>query len=131
MHWSHAEVSTFETAYNSARERHPDREWASPRWFDVLQQVIREEPVVVRGSMGFGLKDMAQALHSHGAIETLWGDGPVDGQGAMVGAWWAQARSAELGEPLSEDGLMLEIAQYNEVDCRVMMEIVRFLRTSH
>lgn len=131
MHWSHAEVTTFESAYNSAQARHPDRDWPSPRWFDFLQQVIREEPVVVRGSMGFGLKAMGQALHDLGAIETRWTDGPADGQGAMVGAWWAQASAAELGEPLSEDGLMLEIAQYNEVDCRVMMEIVRYLRTSH
>jgi len=130
-HWSHAEVATFESAYNSAQERHPDREWPSPRWFDFLDQVVREEPVVVRGSMGFGLKSMGRALHDLGAIETRWDDGPADGQGAMVGAWWAQARASELGEPLSEDALMLEIAQYNEVDCRVMMEIVRYLRTSH
>ncbi len=25
--------------------------------------------------------------------------------GAMVGAWWAQSRATELGEPLSEDAL--------------------------
>ena len=131
VHWSPAEQSSFETAYNSARARHPDRDWASPRWFDFLDRVIREEPVVVRGSMGFGLKAMGRALHELGAIETRWQDGPADGLGAMVGAWWAQARSTELGEPLSEDGLMLEIAQYNEVDCRVMMEIVRYLRTNH
>ena len=131
IHWSHAEVTTFENAYNSARARHPERHWPSPCWFDFLGKVMREEPVVVRGSMGFGLKSVARALHDLGAIETRWGDGPADGLGAMVGAWWAQARSAELGEPLSEDALMLEIAQYNEVDCRVMMEIVRYLRANH
>jgi hypothetical protein len=131
IHWSHAEVSMFETAYNSATARHPERDWPSPRWFDFLAEVMRAEPVVVRGAMGFGLKAIARALHDLGFIETRWGDGPADGLGAMVGAWWAQARAAELGTPLSEDALMLEIAQYNEVDCRVMMETVRYLRQSH
>ncbi len=131
IHWSHAEVTTFENAYNSARARHPERDWPSPRWFDFLNRVVREEPVVVRGSMSFGLKSVARALADLGAIETRWGDGPADGLGAMVGAWWAQARAAELGEPLSEDALILEIAQYNEVDCRVMMETVNYLRAYH
>ena len=27
--------------------------------------------------------------------------------------------------------LMDEISDYNEVDCKVMMEIVRYLRTNH
>ena len=29
------------------------------------------------------------------------------------------------------DELMQEIAAYNEVDCKVMMEIIRYLRTHH
>jgi hypothetical protein len=131
IHWSHAEVSTLETSYNSARNRQPERGWPSLRWFDFLSEVVRAEPVTVRGAMGFGLKGVAKAMHRHGLVETVWRDGPTDGLGAMVGAWWAQKRAAELGEPLSEDALMLEIGQYNEVDCKVMMEVVRYLRANH
>ena len=131
LHWSHAEVTTLETAYNSARNRQPARDWPHLHWFDFLTNVVRAEPVVARGAMGFGLKDLARAMHTHGLIETLWQDGPTDGLGAMVGAWWAQNRATELGEPLSQDALMLEIADYNQVDCKVMMEIVRYLRLHH
>jgi predicted RecB family nuclease len=127
IHWSPAEVSNFETAYNSAKERHPLRDWPSPRWFDFLGEVVREEPVVIRGALGFGLKAVARALHAHGLIETLWSDGPADGLGAMVGAWWCQQQ----GSTLTELDLMQEIVRYNEVDCRVMMEAVRHFRREH
>ena len=90
---------------------------------------MRREPVVVRGALGFGLKPVAKALHSHGLIETLWGDGPTDGLGAMVGAWWCE--QAREGKTLRDLDLMSEIVRYNEVDCRVMMEVVRYLREHH
>ena len=131
IHWSPAETTTFDTAYNSARERHPERSWPSPRWFDFLGQVVRAEPVVVRGAMGFGLKAVASALHSHGCIETLWPEGPADGLGAMVGAWWCDAEARRTGQPLREIDLMRQIIAYNEVDCRAMMETVRYLRERH
>jgi hypothetical protein len=131
IHWSPAEVSNFETAYNSARERHPDKDWVSPRWFDFLGRVVREEPVVVRGAMAFGLKAVAKALHEHGFIATHWGDGPADGLGAMVGAWWCQDESTRIEKTLPEIDLMGKIMQYNEVDCRVMMEAIRYLRQHH
>jgi hypothetical protein len=35
------------------------------------------------------------------------------------------------GRKLSEMPLVKEIEAYNEVDCKVMMEIVRYLRANH
>jgi predicted RecB family nuclease len=86
---------------------------------------------VVRGAVGFGLKAVAKALHQHGLIGTRWGDGPVDGLGAMVGAWWCAGEAASHGRALHELDLMHEIRAYNEVDCRAMMEIVDYLRRNH
>ena len=131
FHWSPAEVSTLETAYNSAIARHSSHSWPSPQWFDFLGRVIRKEPVVVRGAHAFGLKPIAKALHSHGLIETLWEDGPTDGLGAMVGAWWCELQARAEGKKLRDIDLMEQILRYNEVDCRVMMEAIRYLRTNH
>ena len=131
FHWSQAEVVTLDSAYNSATRRHGERSWRTPRWFDFLKQVIREEPVVVRGAMSFGLKAVASAMHGHGLLETKWEEGPTDGLGAMVGAWWCAEEALRHGVALGDIPLMREIAQYNEVDCRVMMEIVRYLRAHH
>ena len=131
FHWAPAEEINYETAYNSARKRHPAKGWPMVNWFDLLRKVVRKEPVVVKGSMGFGLKSVARAFHDHGLIETDWGSSKVDGMGAMVGAWRCDDEAAEQGVRLIDTELMQEIAAYNEVDCKVMQEILHYLRAHH
>lgn len=132
IHWSAAERSSLENAYNSARNRHPSKqnEWRNPNWFDFLTRVIKAEPVVVRGSFGFGLKAVTNALYSHGLVQSRWDSGPTDGLGAMVGAWWCQNQINQgRAERLIHLDLMKEIRAYNQIDCRAMMESVAYLRT--
>ena len=131
IHWSPAERSTLETAYNSARNRHPGREWPAVRWFDCWKNVALGEPVVVRGALNFGLKSVAKALHALGIIESSWEDSPLDGLGAMVGAWWCDGEAARTGARLGDVELMREIGRYNEIDCKGMMEVIRYLREHH
>lgn len=131
LHWSRAEVSFLSTAFNSAVARHPERSWPEPNWYDLLQRVVRAEPVVVRGALGFGLKAVARALHAHGLIETVWQDGPADGLGAMVGAWRCAAQARSEGKRLMDYDLMRSIADYNEVDCKTMREVLAYLRAAH
>ncbi len=129
-HWSAAETSFLVSAYNSARERHPERSWPDLPWFDLLQQVIRPEPVAVRGAFNFGLKAIATGMHRAGLVETTWTDGPTDGLGAMIGAWWCDAEAERTGATLPEIELMQEIGRYNEVDCRSMAEVLGWLRAN-
>jgi len=128
VHWSLAEESNFERAYESARSRHPDRSWPALAWYDLLGRVFRAQPIVVKGAFSFGLKSIARAMKSHGLIETAWGEGLADGAGAMAGAWSAAADSRARGRSLTESPVMQEIGRYNEVDCRVMAEILGYLR---
>jgi hypothetical protein len=46
----------------------------------------------------------------------------------MIGAWWCQREADRHGCALSEIDLMREIGAYNEVDCRVMAEVLGYLR---
>ena len=132
IHWSNAELTALERAYNSARVRHQERaDWPELGWYDFYQKVMLEEPIVVRGALGFGLKAVANAMHSHDLIETDWADSPIDGLGAMVGAWRCDEKAQKMGMPMTSLPLMDEIVRYNEVDCKVMMEIVRYLRANH
>ena len=131
IHWSFAEPVNYETAYDSARKRHPEKGWPELHWFDLWDKIFRPQPVVVRGALGFGLKAVARALHSHGLIETSWGDSKVDGLGAMVGAWRCDEQAVEEGTSMRAIDLMQEITDYNEVDCKVMMEILCYLRANH
>ncbi len=128
-HWSPAETSTLDSAYDAARARHPDRGWPVPTWYDFLKEVIRAEPVIVRGAFGFGLKAVVRAMHAHGLIETTWKDSSVDGLGAMVGTWWASREASRTVGDMNSIALIAEIGAYNEVDCRAMAEVVRCLRT--
>jgi hypothetical protein len=128
VHWSLAEESNFERAYESARSRHPDRSWPELAWYDLLGRVFRAQPIVVKGAFSFGLKSIARAMHTHDLIDTHWGDGLADGAGAMAGAWSAAADSRARGRSLTESAVMQEIGRYNEVDCRVMAEILDYLR---
>ena len=130
FHWSPAETSSMSGALKSARARNPLRQaaWPEPNWFDFLNRVVKKEPVVVRGPMGFGLKTVARSLKAHGLIETDWPDGVTDGLGAMVATWWCADAARIQGGLLMDVDLMSEVSAYNEVDCRVMMEAVGFLR---
>ena len=82
----------------------------------------------MQGAFGFGLKAVAKAMHQHGLIETVWGDGPTDGLGAMVGAWWCHHEARRECVSMCTLGLMREIESYNEVDCRMMWEVLQYLR---
>lgn len=131
IHWSFAKESWLEKAWHAAVKRHPEKSWPHPNWFDFLTRVVRPEPVVVRGAHGFGLQTVTKAMHAAGLVETLWGDGPTDGMGAMIGAWWCDAEAERLSCRLIDIELMQDISSYNEVDCKAMMEIVRYLRAAH
>ncbi len=131
IHWSSAETSFYENSYNAATQRHPEQRWPSPNWFDFLGRVMRAEPVVVRGALGFGLKTVARAFRQHGLIQTNWGDSLADGLSAMVAAWWCQEEAERTDCSLIDLRLMQEVAEYNEIDCKVMMEIVQYLRRCH
>lgn len=133
VHWSPHETASLETAFDAAVVRHPEKDWHHPdwAWFDFLARVVREEPVVVRGAHGFGLKAVANAMHALGLVETKWDEGPVDGLGAMVGAWRCEREATNAGGRLIDVDLMRGIRRYNEVDCKAMMELVRYLRRHH
>jgi hypothetical protein len=131
IHWSIAEQSNFEKAYDNARNRHPERDWPALPWFDLLNEVVRVEPLVVRGAFSFSLKSIARAMRANGVIATDWGEGLADGAGAMAGAWNAAVEATRAGVALGQTATMLEIARYNEVDCRVMAEILEHLRREH
>jgi hypothetical protein len=129
-HWSPAEVSTLETAYNSAVARHESARWTSLPWVDLLGNVVKAQPVTVRGAFGFGLKAVTRALHAAKLIESDWPDGVADGLGAMVGAWWCDAEARRVGGSMRGLELMRQIEAYNRVDVEAMRDVLAWLRAN-
>lgn len=142
VHWSNAENWQWENAYNKHEAFSVENSWipslatadfeTQPRWFDLLQ-VFRKEPIVIKGCLGFGLKEVAGALANYGFIKTKWdaNSSCVDGTGAMLGAFKASRESKARGINFKDMPLIKEIARYNEVDCKVVGEIMGYLRDEH
>src|SRR5207247_9819020 len=108
VHWSLAEESNFERAYESARSRHPDRSWPALAWYDLLGRVFRAQPIVVKGAFSFGLKSIARAMQELGFMQTHWAEGLAEGAGAMAGARSAGADSRARGAPRPDTPVMHE-----------------------
>jgi hypothetical protein len=49
----------------------------------------------------------------------------------MVGAWRCAAQARSEGKRLMDYDLMRSIADYNEVDCKTMREVLAYLRAAH
>ena len=138
IHWSHAE----RTFYNAAWNRHGDSVlkagYQKISSFCDLLKVFRDEPICIRGALNFSLKSIAKAFHKHGFIKTIWDESDcMDGMAAMVLALKCY-KSVANGEMLlgsSNDIMALPtmrtIRSYNEVDVKVMYEILQYLVQHH
>lgn len=122
-HWGHFERTFFDSLCE--RLDH-DSAWLISQelhWYDLLD-AFRGNPIVVNGCFKFGLKEIAGRLHELGLISTSWDpDNPCrNGNMAMMLAYrYYQSKKRS-------KTLMRHIAEYNEVDCKVLAEIVSLLR---
>lgn len=128
IHWYRVEWDEYHKAFAkfnmSAFPTHINR------WFD-LQLLFKQEPISIKGSLGYGLKSIAKAMYSHGMIETVWDGSIDDGLSAMVGAWKASEEALEKNIDMRTTPKMRDIIKYNEVDCKTLYEILDYLRKYH
>lgn len=131
VHWAPAEYRHWENAVqnHSGSDKWKSLKW---QWFDLLE-VFKQEPIVIEGCLNFGLKSVASAMKKHNFIKTIW-DGRsscLDGKSAMVGAWNAHQEAKNRGISMRDTPEMREIGKYNEVDVKVLQEILLHLRKYH
>ena len=120
FHWTNAEITNFKHAihrHNSWKEFEYLIQWTD------MYKIFTSEPIVINGSLNFKLKDIAKAMHKHKLIKTCWNDTIKDGLGAMVCAVdYYNGKN---------NTIMKNIEDYNEVDCKVIYEIVDYLRKNN
>lgn len=124
FHWSFAE----QTNVNHVNQRHTDRYlklFNFCQWVD-MYNIFTSEPIVVKGSLDFKLKNIGKAMFSHGLINTAWNElGPTDGLSAMLTA-------VDCYKNNQINGLEFQsIINYNEIDCKILWEIINYLRNNH
>jgi hypothetical protein len=126
-HWGHAE----RTLFRSAKYRHHGNKWNNLNWFDMLD-VFKKEPIVINGCLNFGLKNVAKAMYKHGFIKTVWrSDNPCsNGTNAMVFAYSEYEKYRLKNDKIKNSNIIREIAEYNEIDCKVIWEIINYLRNN-
>jgi hypothetical protein len=120
FHWTGAEITNF----NHAKIRHSEWDsWeCSIQWVD-MYEVFISEPITVKGALNFKLKEISKAMHKHGFIKICWDDKIKDGLNAMISAIdYYNGKNIKV---------MKDIENYNEVDCKVIYEIVDYLRKNH
>ncbi|VVU94405.1 hypothetical protein CPAV1605_127 [seawater metagenome] len=124
-HWSHAEPTCYRKALLRANNKFPNLEFAD------LLKVFKAEPIVVKGSLNFGLKSVAKALYQNKMIDTIWNtENPCsNGLTAMVLAWKTYQKT-KLAD-IHESPVIQDIIKYNEMDCKVLWEIIKYLRDNH
>ena len=125
-HWGNAEQAWYKKSfykYNISKEF----EFSKLNWVDLCQN-IKNNPVFIKGSYNFSLKNYAKALHSYKLIKTNWEDNNIDGVGAMVSAWYSNEKAVSHDISIKQIPIIKEVTRYNEVDCKVLMEICRFIK---
>lgn len=124
-HWSGAEKRLYETMYYKYGD---ESKFCIKNWCDMLD-VFRCEPIVIKGAFNFSLKSIAGALKAQGLINTIWKGDVCDGMNAMVRAIECNTEIKKRKIKLTQHPTIEKIIHYNEVDCKVMWEILNYIRT--
>ncbi len=142
FHWGHAERTMFRTADN----RHGNiwSRWKNEIYWVDYCNIMKKEPIVVKGAKKFGLKEIAKAMKYHNFIQSSWDDaGPQDGLNALIQAAEYYRFMNDYNNLNQEEQIanhefyskhihnFSNIIKYNEMDCKTMWEIVEYFRNNH
>lgn len=122
-HWGNAEKIQFRNLKNY----HTNYNLITPKFVDLLD-IFKNEPIVIKDSFNFGLKNIAETMYKHKMIETIWDDKNIDGKEAMVYAWKANDIAIKQNKCMKNIYYMKNILKYNYYDCKVLQEIADYIR---
>lgn len=130
-HWSKAEVSSWRRAANRYQHK-TSMLFSDVEWVD-LYDIFREEPVGVKGCLNYSLKNIAKTFHKNKFIRTIWDQNGacVNGADAAVEAYQIEKECYQKNIKFVEHPLTDEIVKYNEVDCKVLQEMLYYIRKHH
>lgn len=125
-HWSHAEINMIK----QANARH-SKNWNIQGNFDMCK-LFMNEAIGVKNSLNYGLKNIARAMYNNGMIETSWSTGEFSDGGKLIPSIINLDRKLEGTYITLPNCLEYKyIQEYNETDCKVMWEIINYIRKNH
>ena len=126
IHWTHAEP----IFYNKFLNKHIsiDRRVYDISFYD-LNKLFLDCNIIVKNATNFKLKMVANAMYNHKMIYTKWDSDNICSNGlqAMYMAFMLYCDNNRID---SSNPTMKHIVNYNMIDCKVMWEIFKYLRTN-
>ena len=124
--WKSAECRQFDLAADTEIRNNISDDWKNFQWND-LCSLFKSEPIVLKGCFNFGLKSIAKTMREHNMITSYNNSSCDTGMTATNKAWeYYQKADREIA---SEE--LKDIETYNEFDCRVLSDILYYLRKNH
>jgi len=127
--WNTAETRQFDLAHSqndNDKKNNICDNWKLCGWSD-LCKMFRSEPIVIKDCFKFGLKSISKAMKKHNMINVNIESNCQNGMSAMINAW----KTYNTVENPEKSDVMKDIAKYNEFDCKVLFEIITYLRKNH
>ena len=95
-----------------------------------LSKLFREEPIVVKGSLKYKLKSISKAMYNLNLITTSW-DSSNECSSGLAAMLIASKLYKNNKNITNNNKIMKDIIKYNETDCKVLWDILRYLRKNH
>lgn len=127
--WNSAECRQIDITcdnLDNEKKEHISDSWKIKKWAD-LSSLFRSEPIVLKGCFNFGLKNIATTMRENHMISANISSDCKTGMMAMVNAWKCYK---DCNNPIESD-IMKDIEKYNQFDCKVLWEIINYLRDNH
>lgn len=124
VHWSNAEINFL----NKANKRH-NLNICLKNNID-LMKLFKNEPILIKGLYSYKLKDVVKIMNLHNFININW-DTINNALEAMILTWELNDYAIKNNIKLYNTSKFNSIIKYNEIDCKVMYEIMNYLKKNH
>jgi predicted RecB family nuclease len=128
IHWTNAEI-TFYNKFLLKHQSNNSIQLNKFKSFD-LYKLFLDNNIVVKGALNFSLKTVANAMYKNKLINTCWDikSSCSNGLQAMYLAYNLYKNNIHVDET---NPIMKEIIKYNIIDCKVMWEMLSYLRNNY
>jgi len=134
-HWSNAENGFLERFYqrhsqNLNSHYHNLFSELDNQLFDLLS-IFKKTPITIKGAFGFGLKEISKALFELGLINSTWDNNNINGLSSIFIIDKINQQAIANGNILINYPEMEQILYYNQIDCQVLVDILKFLENRY
>ena len=122
IHWTNAEV----VFYDKFKIKEINKDMPNMIFYD-MHKLFLNNKVVVHGALNFSLKTIGNAMYENKMISTSWDSNSICSNGLQA---MFLAYEQYKNNDITSNTIMDKIAHYNHVDCKIMWEIMKYIRNA-